>query len=245
MNITEKNKEELTAATKELLVSDSYGKVVFTPNPEMLVSAQKDKKFKEVLNSSDINLCDGFGLQLVTLGKLARYPGSDFVHKLCSMACELKRSVFLLGTGYKNTLELAIKNLQELYPGLKISGFSPGLKIEIGDEEIKYNRDENLRITESINKSGAGILLVAFGQIKQEKWIRENIVNLPNVQLAVGVGGALDYVAGVVKRAPVWMRKVGLEWLYRLFRQPERLRRIINATIVFIYYFLKDKYARK
>ena len=85
------------------------------------------------------------------------------------------------------------------------------------------------------------ILFVAFGHGKQEKWIYENLKDLPGVKVAMGVGGAFDFVSGNKKRAPKWMRVIGLEWLYRLIHEPNNLGRIWKATVIFIYYFCCKK----
>ena len=84
------------------------------------------------------------------------------------------------------------------------------------------------------------ILFVAFGHGKQEKWINEYLRDLPSVKIAMGVGGAFDYLSGQTSRAPLWMRKIGLEWLYRLIREPKRLKRIWRAVIIFPIYFVKS-----
>jgi N-acetylglucosaminyldiphosphoundecaprenol N-acetyl-beta-D-mannosaminyltransferase len=89
------------------------------------------------------------------------------------------------------------------------------------------------------------VLFVAFGMGKQEKWINENLRKLPSVKIVMGVGGAFDYISGVISRAPLFLRRIGLEWLYRLARQPSRIKRIFNATVVFAYFLIKNKITKK
>jgi N-acetylglucosaminyldiphosphoundecaprenol N-acetyl-beta-D-mannosaminyltransferase len=101
--------------------------------------------------------------------------------------------------------------------------------------------ENNAKILAEINQVGAKILLVAFGQVKQETWIAENLKNLPNIKVAIGVGGTFDYLAGQVKRAPSWMRSLGLEWLFRLIMEPQRIGRIWNATVGFSWLVLREK----
>ena len=94
-------------------------------------------------------------------------------------------------------------------------------------------KDENL--LKKINEKNPDIIFVALGGLKQEKWIDVNLKNLPSVKLAMGIGGAFDFISGKIKRAPLVMRKLGLEWLFRLFLEPRRIKRIFNATVRFSY----------
>ena len=96
-------------------------------------------------------------------------------------------------------------------------------------------------IFDQINQSGAQVLFVAFGMGKQEKWIHENLSKMPGVKIAMGVGGSFDFISGKIKRAPLFMRQLGLEWLYRLIQQPSRIKRIFNATIKFPWLALTKK----
>jgi len=221
------------------------GHIVFTPNPEMLVDAQKDIYFKEVLNASDLNIADGKGIQLMTLGKVTRIAGTDTVMDICEYANKKGHSIFLLGTGEDAVLDKAKQNLVKLYPNCKIVGTHPGLRItqieKNGRLVLQYNEQENNDMIADIALASPDILFVAFGHAKQEKWIDEHIDQLPSVRLAMGIGGALDYISGSIKRAPKWMRALGLEWLFRLFVQPQRIGRILKATVVFPLYMVFKK----
>ena len=106
---------------------------------------------------------------------------------------------------------------------------------------LKIEQVENNKILEKINQANPDIIFVAFGMGKQEKWIVENLPKIPSVKIAMGVGGSFDYLSGVIPRAPLFLRQIGLEWLYRLIRQPQRFWRIFNATFRFIYFFIKYK----
>ncbi len=232
---------------------------VFTPNPEFIVAAQKDEKFKEVLNKGDLNICDGFGLGLFS--GCPRIPGVDFMIEICKIAAEKNIGVYLLGSDSDEIVKKTAENLQKQIQNLKISGYDKGLMMEIisnppssqrdyGQAGIQYpisnyNKEENSSIIKKINDSGAKILFVAFGMNKQERWIDENLAQMPNIKIAMGVGGSFDYISGIVRRAPCFLRKIGLEWLYRLFKQPKRLGRISNAIIVFTYIVLKNKIFKK
>jgi N-acetylglucosaminyldiphosphoundecaprenol N-acetyl-beta-D-mannosaminyltransferase len=204
---------------------------IYTPNPEMLVKANKDSYFKTVLNNGDLNLCDGFGLRFFS--GAPRIPGVDFMIELCGLAQREGKSIYLLGSGNDEVIKKCADELVERFPGLRIAGFSKGPVI---DETIISSEPNQL-----INDVKPDILFVAFGMGKQEKWIHENLPKLPSVKIAMGVGGSFDFIAGKASRAPLFLRQIGLEWLYRLIRQPKRFRRIWNATVVFTYLVLKEK----
>ncbi len=231
---------------------------VWTPNPEMLVKAQRDVYFKHVLNQGDLNLCDGFGLWLGVKVKgrgtgdkeqVDRIPGVDCMLELCALAQREGKSVFLLGSGSDEVITKTAEELKKKFPKLSIAGVHKGLavtesifpssppfrgRIQQGvDTALLYDAMENNQVLQIINTAQPDILFVAFGMGKQEKWISENLSKLPSVKIAMGVGGSFDYISGKVPRAPLLMRKIGLEWLYRLWQQPTRFWRIVNATAVF------------
>jgi N-acetylglucosaminyldiphosphoundecaprenol N-acetyl-beta-D-mannosaminyltransferase len=202
------------------------------------VDAQKDEVFKKILNSGDLNLCDGFGLRLVSGFKLKRYSGVDFVTDLCALAEKENKSIYLLGSGSDEVIKKTAKVLQEKFPMLKIVGCSKGLLINKNGE---YNKEDNEDLIYDIIVKSPDILFVAFGHGKQEKWIDKNLTDLPSVKIAMGVGGSFDFISGYVKRAPKFLRIIGLEWLWRLILEPRRIGRIFKATAVFIYIFLRKK----
>lgn len=227
----------------DFLVSGQHK--IYTPNPEMLVKSRQDKYFSDVLNAGDLNLCDGFGLSV--FAKTQRLPGVDFMVEICRLASEQGKSVYLLGSESEEVARKAAEELRKRFSTLKIVGFDRGPDIHESKEGRKLCVDElnNQTAIGRINEVNPEILFVAFGMGKQEKWIHEYLSKLPSVKIAMGVGGAFDYIAGMVLRAPLFLRKIGLEWLYRLIRQPSRLRRIWNATAVFTYHALKEKYDHK
>jgi N-acetylglucosaminyldiphosphoundecaprenol N-acetyl-beta-D-mannosaminyltransferase len=233
VNITKVTKEEALAKVAEFLNSNNQHKI-FTPNPEMVVKAQKDEYFKTVLNSGDLNLCDGMGLQIFT--GIKRIPGVDFMLEACRLAAEQGRGIYLLGSGNDEVVGKTCEALSKKFPNLKISGYNKGPEITEG---LAKQLDDG--IVEQINNSGAQIFFVAFGMGKQEKWIYENLSKLPNIKVAMGVGGSFDFISGKIKRAPVFLRRLGLEWVYRLIQQPRRIGRIFNATARFCYLVLKSK----
>jgi N-acetylglucosaminyldiphosphoundecaprenol N-acetyl-beta-D-mannosaminyltransferase len=223
---------------------------IFTPNPEMLVKAQKDEYFRYSLNKSDLNLCDGRGIQFVSKQKIERITGVDFMLEICKIAEMEKKTVYLLGSGSDEVVKKTEENLQQKFPSLKIVGWSRGPVIKESNVSVQpFNNStglivdagENVKILQGINEAKPDILFVAFGMGKQEKWIIENLAKIPSVKITMGVGGAFDYISGSVKRAPLLLRKIGLEWLYRLVKQPKRIVRIWNATVKFLIIF----YGRK
>ncbi|MDO8626347.1 MAG: WecB/TagA/CpsF family glycosyltransferase [Candidatus Magasanikbacteria bacterium] len=239
-------------------LKSNYQYHIFTPNPEMLVKAASDHYFRDILNTGNLNLCDGFGLWLalkLSSFKLsfrpesgqspdgvekssARITGVDFMFDLCALAARENKKIFLLGSGNREVASKTKDALQSKFPKLNIIGVHPWLTIteDVVTGKLILNELENTRLLEEIKSASPDILFVAFGMGKQEKWIHEYATQIPSLKIAMGVGGAFDYISGKIPRAPRLMRKVGLEWLYRLIREPRRAGRIFNATIKFLYY---------
>ncbi|MFA6254541.1 MAG: WecB/TagA/CpsF family glycosyltransferase [Patescibacteria group bacterium] len=210
---------------------------IVTPNPEFLVAAQKDPNFKEILNYADIAVADGIGLIKAAkyLGKqLIRVTGVDLVWAISELAEQKSCPVYFLGGG-EMVAAAATEVLQQEFPNLKVVGAESG-------GEIADPQQVDLDLLNRINDAGPKILFIAFGQVKQEKWIFYHLDKLPSVKLAIGVGGAFDYISGVVKRPPRFIKRAGLEWLYRLIKQPQRWRRIINAVIIFPLLIIKKRF---
>ncbi len=236
------NTQEILKKISDFLDSNNSHKI-FTPNPEMLVDAQKDKYFREVLNSGDLNVCDGFGLSLVS--RIKRFPGVDLMLVICQIAESKNKSIYLLGSGNQEVVDDTKKFLQKKFPELKIVGSCPGNEINTGLENnrklLVYDKEKNDDLIHDIIMSAPDILFVAFGHSKQEKWIDENLRDLPSVKIAMGVGGSFDFISGKIKRAPKFLRYIGLEWLYRLVKEPWRIKRICKATVKFPILFIKSK----
>ncbi len=243
VRIDDYNKKEALEKVSEFLDSAKSYKI-FTPNPEMVVAAQQDGYFREVLNGGNLNICDGIGIKLVLRGKVEKISGSDFMIDICKMAEEKRKTVYLLGSGDDDVIKKSVDNLEKRFPELKVVGHNKGLKISystLDSQMIQYNRDENDKLVDEIIMSGPDILFVGMGHGKQEKWIRENLKDMPSVRIAMGVGGAFDFLSGKVKRAPMVMRKLGLEWFWRLIMEPWRIRRIWRATGKFIYLYASNR----
>ena len=207
--------------------------VIFTPNPEFIMTARKDKKFKDILNAADLLVPDGIGVVLASklFNKVKikyRVTGYDLVQEIFKNISKSGESVYFLG-GAPGVAETAREKMQELHNGLKVVGVSDGYFDEVKEIEI---------IKEIIDKK-PDILLLGIGFPKQEKWIDKHKNELP-VKLHIGIGGALDGMAGIVPRAPKFFRKCGLEWLYRLIRQPSRWKRQLQLPL-FILVVTKEK----
>ena len=217
--------EQLTEFIRNRISSTHIQFMTFiaTPNPEMYVSAVFDSQFRSILKNNSFNIIDGFGLSklLKLFGyKHNRITGTDLVAEIFS---DSEFSVYILGGNEGN-----IKQIKKKYSNLNIKGYFDG----------KVLVDDNHDLAHQINALEPDILLVALGAPKQEKWIAQNLQYLQNVKIAIGIGGAIDYLSGSVSRAPVFIRTMGLEWLYRLIKQPERYKRIFKAVVVFPILFL-------
>lgn len=198
---------------------------VMTPNSEMLVEASRNEPFRALLNRTDLNVPDSQGLLYMARATGQRLPervtGVDTVIAFCTTLGP-DVPVFFLG-GAPGVAEKAASVLKKNNPGLNVAGTFAGSPAESDAAEI-------LQI---IGASGAQVLFVAYGAPKQDMWIDRYLPALPSVRLAMGVGGTFDFIAGVQVRAPVAFRKLGLEWLWRVLKEPKRMRRIITAVIVF------------
>lgn len=198
---------------------DSCSKV-FTPNSEILLEAVKDREFESILNNGQLVVPDGIGVVIASrfygTPVKERVAGFDLMMRLMDIADSQDRSVYLLG-GKEGVAEEAAIKLTEEYGRLKIAGARNGY----------FDSDEEEKIINEINSSNADILLAALGAPKQEKFIHKYSDRL-KVKVAMGVGGSLDVLAGKVKRAPKFYQKAGLEWLYRLVKEPRRIVRVVR-----------------
>jgi N-acetylglucosaminyldiphosphoundecaprenol N-acetyl-beta-D-mannosaminyltransferase len=193
---------------------------ICTVSPEFVMIAQDDPAFMRVLHQADLCVPDGVGLLFAAryLGHPLpeRVTGSDGVPVIAAQAAQRGWSLFLLGAA-PGVAEQAAARLVADNPGLYIAGTYAG----------SPHPDDEDAIIDRVNASGADILFVAYGAPRQDKWIARNRDRL-RVPVAMGVGGTFDFLAGTVPRAPRWMRKLALEWLYRLYKQPWRWRRMLR-----------------
>jgi N-acetylglucosaminyldiphosphoundecaprenol N-acetyl-beta-D-mannosaminyltransferase len=210
--------EEALARVESFVLQGDARRVV-TINPEFAMCAQRDEPFRRVLNGADLALADGIGLvwaaRLLGHSLPERVAGSDLVPRIAQRAAEAGWCLYLLG-GAPGVAEEAARALRERHPGLQIAGTyagSPAPEIEEG-------------IVRRIRAARPDVLFVAYGAPAQDMWIARNLESL-STPVAMGVGGALDFIAGRARRAPDWVQGLGLEWLHRLIHQPWRWRRML------------------
>ncbi len=192
--------------------------LILTPNPEGIMRAQSDPELRAVLAAADLALADGVGVVWAArrLGRPlpARVPGIELMEALLAWAAAAGLAVYLLGAR-PEVIAAAARRAQDRYPGLRVAGFADGYFGARGEEAA----------VAAVAASGARLLLVGLGVPAQEWFLYRNRALLGEVRLAMGVGGSFDVLAGVTRRAPGPLRRLGLEWLWRLARQPWRWRR--------------------
>lgn len=229
VDISTQNRQELLRQAMELLRRGRGGLCV-TPNAQMLHMARRDRRFQDFLNSADIALPDGAGTVLAAriLGKapLEKIPGVEFAQELCGEMAREGFRLYLLG-GKPGTAEKAAKNLCARYPGLTVCGTADG-----------YFTDPRAAAQE-IGQAAADCVFVCLGCPKQEEFIAQQRDCFPRA-LVLPLGGSLDIYAGNVPRAPRWMIRADLEWLYRLLRQPKRI-----GKMLFLPLFIGECYMEK
>jgi N-acetylglucosaminyldiphosphoundecaprenol N-acetyl-beta-D-mannosaminyltransferase len=196
---------------------------ICTVNPEFIIDAWRDPDFAAMLASADLRVPDGVGV--LWAARLLRHPlrervtGSDGIYRISERAAERGWRLFFLGAA-PGVAERAAVILRERNPGLIIAGAYSGSPAASDWPEIE----------QMLGATRPDVLFVAFGHPKQDFWIAGHRQELP-CALAIGVGGAFDFVAGVTVRAPVWVQRLGLEWLHRLLRQPWRWRRMVKLPL--------------
>lgn len=199
---------------------------VVTVNPEIVIQSIIDNDFKEILLNSTMNTADGIGIRwainFLYGERIERITGSDSVRNICAISAKTQQSVFLYGA-MPTIASKAAAVLQDEIPDLKIAGSYSPRNSAIPLEDLPSQIQTQLQ--------SASVLFVALGAPDQEKWIYENMDKLSSCKLVIGIGGSFDFIAGNVKRAPEWMCEVGLEWLYRLYLQPVRWKRMIKLPL--------------
>ncbi|HZU70199.1 MAG TPA: WecB/TagA/CpsF family glycosyltransferase [Ktedonobacteraceae bacterium] len=192
---------------------------VITVNTEFVMAAQRNKLFRKAINSAALVIADGIGVVWAThyIGcpTPERITGTDTLVALARGCAKAGYRLYLLGAA-PGVAELAAARLQELAPVLEIAGTYAGSPA-VSEEDA---------IIERIRAARADVLCVAYGAPAQDLWIYRNLERLP-VAVAMGVGGAFDFLSGRQRRAPLIMQRMGLEWLYRLYREPWRWQRML------------------
>ena len=219
ISIDRVTKKEAGQITEKLIKeSNKTCQMIFAPNTEFIMYAQKDEEYYKLLNKSRLSTPDSIGV--IIAGKLQhkpfkeRIPGQAYFREIIELSNQKGYSIYLLG-GEPDIPEKTKENLEKIYPNVNIVGTHHGY----------FSKEEEKEIIEEINKLQPNVLFVALGAPKQEKWIEEHKNEL-KVDVAAGQGGTYDYEAGKIRRAPVWIQKIGMEWLWRLILQPSRIIRM-------------------
>ncbi len=228
------------AMADEIISMASAGKSanVCVANVHMLVEAHQDPSFAKMVNNADLITPDGmpliWAMRLLHGVKNDRVAGMDLLPRLLSISVEKNLPVYFYG-GSQKMLDATGVYVRENYPLIKIAGmYSPPFR--------PLTSEEDTAVADQINNSGARLVFVVLGCPKQEKWMN-SMKGKINAAM-VGVGGALPVLVGEQKRAPAWMQKNGLEWLYRLIQEPGRLwKRYFYTNTVFILLLIKAKAA--
>lgn len=215
---------------------------VFTPNVDHIVRMESDEEFRKAYDCAELILADG--KPLIWISRLLGTPicekvsGSDLFPKICERAAQRGMTMFFLGAA-DGVAAKAAENLTRKYPELRVTGvYSPPYGFEKDEAEIE-------RIIDVVRKVSPHILVAALGSPKQEKFMWRHRERL-NVPVSLGLGASMDFEAGVIRRAPRWMQKIGLEWLYRLMREPRRLfrRYLVDDMRIFrlVVRYWREKY---
>lgn len=204
-------------------------------NVHMLTLARQDRDLRRVLQEATIVTSDGmplvWDLRRQGFRGIDRVAGPDLMNVLCRAAAEQGVCVYFYG-GQEETMSLMVRRLRKRYPDLPIGGYERPPKLPVRPEL-------DPRVVSRIRESGAGIVFVGLGCPKQEFWMTTHAAELNGI--AIGVGAAFDFEAGVIPRAPVWMQRGGLEWLFRCATEPRRLwkRYLVSNSLFLFYLFMK------
>lgn len=217
------NMEQAVERAAEMMEEGTFHYAV-TPNAEFVQRAEDDASFRAALNGADLILPDGIGVVYAAkiLGRplQGRVPGCDFAAALCDWMAKNDKKLFLLGAK-PGVAEQAARNLEQAYPGLSVCGTHDG-----------YFK-EDAPVVEAVRTAGADVVFVCLGAPKQENWMIEHGPKT-GASFLIGLGGSLDVFAGTVKRAPEIWQKLGLEWLYRLLKQPSRIGRMAKLPLFLV-----------
>lgn len=215
------DKVTINSAAEKIMemLKESGNHAVFTPNSEIIYMAYKDADFCDLLNSADMLTADGIGVvyasRILKNSVPERAGGFDIACRVIEKIAETGDRLYLFG-GKPGIAETAAEKLKEKYPFINIVGTQNGY----------FSPEENDAIIADINESGADIVFVCLGAPMQEKWIYQNRDKL-SCRVMMGIGGSLDVFAGAAERAPYKWQKLGLEWLYRLIKEPKRFWRML------------------
>lgn len=238
INLAKLNRSEVLAEIKSYF-QGSKPNLIVTPNAEFILRAQEDEEFHYILNNASLSILDGSGPQFACLatGNLVhRYPGADLIVDILSLAALHGQRVAILNwRGGLSAATDTTTTIKQKYPDLDFAVF------DIERDGTDLNLD-------NINAFTPSIVIANLGAPFQEKILFHNLETIPSLRVAIGIGGALDFLTGKVERAPKLMRTIGVEWLWRMFQRPkqtdkqiiyQRYARVWNATAVFVMKFVR------
>ena len=207
------------------LMNEPGAHYVVTPNPEIVEICREDADARGAVNSADLVIPDGigviYGAKILGTPLKQKLPGIEFAERLMEKMAQEKKTLYLLGAK-PGIAEQAAEKLRETYPGLTIAGTHDGY----------FQKDET--VVADIRASMADVVFVCLGAPKQEKWMAHN-GTATGAHLLLGLGGSLDVFAGVVQRAPEIFSKTGMEWFYRLLKQPSRIGRMMKLPLFLVH----------
>ena len=248
VGIDQVDNQETIQKIEEFIVSKKPHQIV-TPDTLAVLRARKNPEYHAILKSADLVTPDGAGI--LWAATTLNYPlpervtGIDLIHNICQLSAKKGYSLYLLGS-YPGVAGEAALNLTKKYPGIKIAGTHHGYfgceKFQNYEDVKNGNNDKNKEeeeIIAEIKENRPDILLVGMGVHKQEKWINKNLNSL-NIPVCMGVGGSFDVLSGRIPRAPLWMQRHGMEWVYRSIKQPNRAFRTL-ALFYFIWLVIVGK----
>jgi N-acetylglucosaminyldiphosphoundecaprenol N-acetyl-beta-D-mannosaminyltransferase len=215
---------------------------IFTPNPEILLHARADPTYAAVLRTADLALPDGAGVAMIESlragRRIRRWPGVEIAELLVRIAAERGAPMVFVGGG-DGVAERAAERWMRTLPGVRIAVAGGG--VPISEDGVVNPAEHDPDLTRAVAASSPAIVLVGFGAPKQERWIARNADAVPSARILIGVGGSFDMWTDELRRAPAALRKLGLEWAWRLASEPRRLPRIVRATVVFPLRVLLDR----
>ncbi len=203
-------------------------------NAAKIVHAQKNEQLKDIINNCGLINADGqavvWASRLLGIPLKERVAGVDLMYNILNIAPKKGWRIYFLGAR-ENVVNTVVSKTESKFPGIQIAGYRDGY----------FTEDEELDVVEDIKNSKADILFVAISSPKKEQFLNKYMNELM-VPFCMGVGGSFDVFAGLVKRAPVWMQKIGMEWFYRILQEPGRMwKRYATTNPIFIYLVAKEK----
>jgi exopolysaccharide biosynthesis WecB/TagA/CpsF family protein len=231
---------ELDNISMAQLLDELKSGIVFTPNVDHLIKLRKDREFREAYDAADYKVCDGqvllFASRFLGTPLCEKISGSDFFpafYRYHANNPDIK--IFLLGAAEGVARKAQARINRKAGREIIVGAHSPSFGFERNELECD-------RIIDMIQASGANVLAVGVGAPKQEKWIHRYKCYLPNIDIFLAIGATIDFEAGTIKRAPRWMSKLGLEWLFRISCDPKRLwKRYLLDDLPFFWLLLKQK----